>query len=67
MEFLMILVPVVAAIALLFAFFTAKKLSKSDAGTEDVRRISGIIRKAANAFLKRQYKVVAIFFAVFCF
>ncbi|MBR3750188.1 MAG: sodium-translocating pyrophosphatase [Clostridia bacterium] len=60
----MILVTVTAVIALLFALFTAKKLAKSDAGTEDVRRISGIIRKAANAFLKRQYTVVAIFFAV---
>jgi len=59
----MILVTVTAVIALLFALFTAKKLAKSDAGTEDVRRISGIIRKAANAFLKRQYTVVAIFFA----
>ena len=60
---LMILATLTAAIALLFALFTAKKLAKSDAGTEDVQRISGIIRKAANAFLKRQYKVVGIFFA----
>ena len=46
---LMILVTLTAAIALLFALFTAKKLAKSDAGTEDVQRISGIIKKAANA------------------
>ncbi|MDD6204030.1 MAG: sodium/proton-translocating pyrophosphatase, partial [Firmicutes bacterium] len=59
---LMLLVTLTAFIALAFAFFTAKRLKKSDAGTEDVRKITAIIRRAANAFLKRQYRGVAIFF-----
>lgn len=60
---LMFIVTLTALIALAFALFTAKRLSKSDPGGDDIRRISGIIRRAANAFLKRQYIGVGIFFA----
>lgn len=60
---LMFTVTLTALIALAFALFTAKRLSKSDPGGDDIRRISGIIRRAANAFLKRQYIGVGIFFA----
>ncbi len=60
---LMFIVILTALIALAFALFTAKRLSKSDPGGDDIRRISGIIRRAANAFLKRQYIGVGIFFA----
>ena len=59
----MFIVTLTALIALAFALFTAKRLSKSDPGGDDIRRISGIIRRAANAFLKRQYIGVGIFFA----
>lgn len=60
---LMFIVTLTALIALAFALFTAKRLSKSDPGGDDIRRISGIIRRAANAFLRRQYIGVGIFFA----
>lgn len=60
---LMFIVTLTALIALAFALFTAKRLSKSDLGGDDIRRISGIIRRAANAFLRRQYIGVGIFFA----
>ena len=60
---LMFIVTLTALTALAFALFTAKRLSKSDPGGDDIRRISGIIRRAANAFLKRQYIGVGIFFA----
>ena len=60
---LMFIVTLTALIALDFALFTAKRLSKSDPGGDDIRRISGIIRRAANAFLRRQYIGVGIFFA----
>lgn len=60
---LMFIVTLTALIALAFALFTAKRLSKSDPDGDDIRRISGIIRRAANAFLRRQYIGVGIFFA----
>ena len=53
-----------SVIALLFAFFTARKVLKFDEGTEKMKKISGNIRKGANAYLKRQYVIVGCFFAV---
>ncbi len=51
-----------AIIALLFAVFTAKKVLKFSEGTDKMKKISQSIRKGANAYLKRQYSVVSIFF-----
>ena len=53
-----------AILALLFAVFTARKVMKFSEGTDLMKKISSSIRKGANAFLKRQYKIVIIFFAV---
>ncbi len=50
--------------ALLFAVFTAKKVLKYSEGTEKMQKQAKAIRRGANAFLKRQYKIVGIFFAV---
>ncbi|MBO5725936.1 MAG: sodium-translocating pyrophosphatase, partial [Clostridia bacterium] len=44
--------------------FTAKKVLKFSEGTDKMKKISESIRKGANAFLKRQYKIVLIFFGV---
>lgn len=52
-----------SVIALLFALFTAKKILKFSEGTDLMKKISMSIRKGANAYLKRQYSVVAVFFA----
>ncbi len=51
-------------IALLFAALTARKVLKAPEGTDRMKQISLSIRKGANAYLKRQYMVVGIFFAV---
>lgn len=53
-----------SALALLFAAFTAKKVLSFSEGTEKMQKISRSIRAGANAYLKRQYTVVAAFFAV---
>ena len=37
---------------------------KADEGTDLMKKIAGAVRKGANAYLKRQYTGVAIFFAV---
>lgn len=50
-------------LALFFAFIMAKKVLKEDKGTEKMAKISGSIKQGANAYLKRQYRVVFFFFA----
>ncbi|MBQ6947677.1 MAG: sodium/proton-translocating pyrophosphatase, partial [Clostridia bacterium] len=52
-----------ALIALLFASLTAKKIFKFSEGTDLMKKISASIREGANAYLRRQYKIVGIFFA----
>ena len=61
---LSILAPVGAVVALLFAFFLSRWVMKADEGTDLMKKIAGAVRKGANAYLKRQYTGVAIFFAV---
>ena len=61
MEYAILMVPGAAVLALLFALFTARKVMKMPE-SENTRGIAAIIRKGANAFLKRQYAVVAVFF-----
>ncbi len=51
-----------ALLALFFAALKAKQVLKFPEGTEKMRSIAGRIRTGANAYLKRQYKVVAVFF-----
>ena len=53
-----------AAAALLFAFFTARRVLSYEEGTDRMKRISASVREGANAYLKRQYQVVAVFFGV---
>ena len=53
-----------ALLALLFALFTAKRVMKFSEGNDLMKKISASIRKGANAYLKRQYIIVAIFFGI---
>ncbi len=52
-----------SVIAIVFAIIMAKKVMKYSEGTEKMQKIAQSIREGANAYLKRQYTVVAIFFA----
>ncbi len=61
---LMLWAPIGAVLALLFAGYLAWKVLKEDEGIDEVKRISKSIRDGANAYLKRQYKGVGLFFAV---
>ena len=53
-----------AVLAIVFAVVTALKVLKFSEGNELMQKISKSIRTGANAYLKRQYKVVIIFFAI---
>ncbi|GHV87769.1 putative K(+)-stimulated pyrophosphate-energized sodium pump [Spirochaetia bacterium] len=58
-----ILVPIGSIIALCFAFFQAKKVLGFSEGSELMQKISRSVRQGANAYLKRQYAGVGLFFA----
>ena len=61
---LFLLAPIGSILALLFALYQARKIYKFSEGNELMRKISAAVRSGANAYLKRQYTGVALFFIV---
>ena len=60
----MYIAPIAAAIALVVAFCLSSWITKADEGNDRMREISGYIREGAMAFLKREYKSMAIVIAI---
>lgn len=58
------LLPIGALLALAFAAFNAMKVRKCERGCDRVKELSDSIKAGANAYLKRQYKTVVIFFGI---
>ena len=58
------LVPAASVVALLFAWLFFRQMMKEDEGTPTMREIAQYVREGAMAYLKQQYKVVVIVFAV---
>lgn len=52
------------AAALVLAFFYARQVTSADPGSEVMVDLMGAIRKGSMAFLKREYRAVAIFVAI---
>ena len=67
MDSLSWLAPVLAVVALLFAFYKIAFVSKQDAGTDRMKEISSAISEGARAFLFAEYKILAIFIVVLFF
>ena len=67
MEILQWLIPVAALAALLFAGYKAWFVSKSAPGTEKMKEIASAIAEGADAFLRSEYKILAIFIVVLFF
>lgn len=63
MEFV-ILAPIASILALLFATYLAWRVLKEDEGPKNMREISWAIRRAAAAYLKREYIWVSVFFVI---
>lgn len=61
---LFVIAPVSAVIALAFAFGFYKKMMKLSEGTEKMVEIAEAVRQGARAYIKQQYKIVAIFFVI---
>ncbi len=60
------LVPIASIVALGMAFFFFRQMMGEDEGTPRMREIALYVRKGAMAYLKQQYKVVGVVFAVLC-
>lgn len=58
------LIPIASIVALGMAWFFFRSMMKEDEGTERMKEIAMHVRKGAMAYLKQQYKVVTIVFAV---
>jgi len=58
------IVPIAGLVSIIFAVYYYFYVKKQDAGTPKMREISDAIKEGANAFLKRQYKTLAIFVLV---
>ena len=51
-------------VALVFAYRFFKQMMAADEGNERMVEIAGYVREGANAYLRQQYIVVAIFFVL---
>ena len=58
------IVPIASILALVFAWIFFKSMMKSSEGTDRMKEIAQYVREGAMAYLRRQYKVVAIVFAI---
>ena len=61
---MMMIIPVCAVLALVFAVYLAGSVRKEEEGTDRMKEIAGAIREGANAFLFSEYKVLVIFAAI---
>ena len=61
MQTILYLIPIAGLIALLYTFIKSSWVSKQEVGTERMERISESIAAGAMAFLKAEYRVLAIF------
>ena len=65
MEFeLWFIAPLSALISILVGFYFLRYINKQDSGNEKMQEISGLIKDGAKAFLRREYKTLAIFVAI---
>ncbi len=57
-------VPAASLLALFFACYFYRQMKRASEGTERMAHIAAAVRKGAMAYLKQQYKIVAIVFLV---
>ena len=58
------LAPFASVLALFFAFWFYRNMKRESEGTDKMKEIAESVREGANAYLKRQYSVVAIFLVI---
>lgn len=61
---MLVLAPIGSLIAIFFAVFLICRILRRDEGTSDMKEIAASVREGAYAYIKRQYLIVGVFFAV---
>lgn len=61
MSTILYIIPVIGIVGLVFTFIRSNWVAKQDAGTDKMKKIAGHIAEGAMAFLKAEYRVLAIF------
>jgi len=64
MEKIVYLIPITGLLGLAYTFFRTKWVSQQDPGNDRMQRIAGYITEGAMAFLKAEYRVLAIFVVI---
>lgn len=64
MENLIYLIPTAGVIALLYTYIKSSWVTKQDPGTDKMVKIAGHISEGAMAFLRAEYKILAIFVVI---
>ncbi|MDA3943955.1 MAG: sodium-translocating pyrophosphatase [Bacteroidetes bacterium] len=54
-------IPIAGLLGIIFMMFKIKWIDRQEAGTEKMQRIAGYIAKGAMAFLRAEYRILAIF------
>jgi K(+)-stimulated pyrophosphate-energized sodium pump len=57
---LLFLIPLLGVVGIVFALIKANWVKAQDAGTDRMKEIAGYVKEGAMAFLRREYKVLAI-------
>lgn len=63
-KLLVVLIFFGSLLALLYALITSRRVLRFEEGNDLMKKISSAIRSGANAYLKRQYRIVVIFFGI---
>lgn len=61
------LIPLIGLLALVFTAFRSRWISRQDAGTEKMQKIASFISDGAMAFIKAEYKIIALFVVLIAF
>lgn len=61
MDTLIYIIPLFGILALIYTFWKSSWVSNQEAGTDQMKKIAGHISEGAMAFLRAEYKVLAIF------
>ena len=59
-----VIIPVIAALALVFAILNTIRVSKKPEGNDRMKEIAGAISEGARAFLMSEYKILVVFVAL---
>ncbi|HUH03010.1 MAG TPA: sodium-translocating pyrophosphatase [Kofleriaceae bacterium] len=62
-SWILYLIPIAGLAGIAFAMMKASWVKSQDAGTDRMKEIAGFVQEGAMAFLRREYKVLAIFVA----